>query len=148
MFIFIAFILFFYVHFFWSQKIYSRNYFFIFLIISLIIPFVSFVKMTEKDQWFKEMTLTLISLFHLILLLIVKIFYKLINDFLVRKNLLKRIYLGKQFTYVQWDSEVTEIEDWWDNQIATKPSWLDYFITYCLLFFPLLIAVVLKKWIL
>jgi hypothetical protein len=141
----IAFCLYFYIHFFWSQRIYTYNYFIIAIIVSFIIPAISYFQIKNKDYWFENMPLTTLSFIHLILLFFVKITYKKFNNFLIGKKLLNDFYLNKDFTYVQWDSDVVGIGPWWDEKIAKKPSWLDNIITFLLLIFPILVIIIIKK---
>jgi hypothetical protein len=147
LYIIISFCLFFYLHFFWTQKIYYYKYFAIAIIVSLVIPGISFFQIPVKKDWIENMLFTFLSFIHLILLLIVKISYKTINNFLIKNKMLNDVYSNKKFTYIQWHGDSVGDDFQWDEKNSTKPSWLDYVITYILLIFPILLIILIKKWI-
>ena len=141
--IFISFSLFFVIHFWFTQKIYSHNHFIIALLFSLVIPFTAFL-LINRDDWIKSLPLGLLVFIFVVLLFLVKRSYRQINKLLIRKNLIRKDYDEKDFTYVLWDSDVN-IPNWWDEKLASKPSWLDNFISFMLLILPILLMIVLKK---
>ena len=144
----IIFCLYFIIQFFFTQRIYSRNYFIAAIFFSLVIPTVSFFITDDTKYWLRQvLPLTLLISIYVILLIAVKLGYKKINTFLIKKTMIKKEYQGKDFTYVQWDGDVPSIPSWWDEKLASKPSWFDYFITYSLLFFPMLLLIPLSKWL-
>ena len=140
---FISFCLFFIVHFWFTQKIYSHNYFIIVLLFSLVILFVPLLTINKTD-WLKNFPLLLLVFIFVLILFVIKKMYKKLNKLLIRKNLIKKEYSGKDFTYVLWDSDVN-IPDWCDEKLALKPSWLDYILTYLLLILPILLLIPLGK---
>lgn len=81
-------------------------------------------------------------LINVLILFMIKKVYKKLNKLLVRKNLIKKEYVEKDFTYVYW-SEF--IDDWWDEKLASKPSWLDYILTFLLLILPVLLLIPVSK---
>jgi hypothetical protein len=140
---FISFCLFFIVHFWFTQKIYSHNYFIIVLLFSLVILFGPLLTINKTD-WQKNFPLLLLVFVFVLILFVIKKMYKKLNNLLIRKKLIKKEYSGKDFTYVLWDSDVN-IPDWWDEKLALKPSWLDYILTYLLLILPILLLIPLGK---
>lgn len=141
--IFVSFTLFFIIHFSFTQKIYSHNYFIITFLFSLVILFAPLFAIKKVD-WLENMPLLSLVFIFVMILFVIKRVYKKINKLLVRRNLIKKEYTGKDFTYVLWDSD-TNIPDWWDEKLASKPSWLDYILTYLLLILPILLAIPLSK---
>ena len=140
------FCLYFIIHFVFTQKIYSRNYFIVAITFSLIVPGISFFMANDKKYWLNQvLPLTLLNFFYIVLLIIVKIVYKNVNAFLIKKAMVKKEYSEKDFTYVMWDGDGI-IPSWWDEKLASKPSWLDYIITYSLFVFPILLLIVWGKW--
>jgi hypothetical protein len=141
----ISFCFYFIMQFFFTQKIYTYNYFILAFFVSLIIPVVSFFEVSDKNYWLKNMPVTFITFIFLILLIIIKIVYKRFNQFLIDKNVVKNEFRGKDFTYVLWEADVVGIENWWDEKLAVKPSWFDHFITLFLIITPLFLVVALGK---
>ena len=70
--------------------------------------------------------------------------YKSINDKLIKNNMVKAVHSNKDFTYILWDGDVPSLGHWWDGKLASVPSWLDYFFTYSLMVFPLLLVVLIN----
>jgi len=113
------------------------------LLFSLVILFGPLLTINKTD-WLKNFPLLLLVFIFVLILFVIKKMYKKLNKLLIRKNLIKKEYSGKHFTYVLWDSDVN-IPDWWDEKLALKPSWLDYILTYLLLIFPILLLIPLSK---
>jgi hypothetical protein len=132
------FFLFFVVNFFLTQVIYSKGYFWVFTVFSLLLPFALFL-FIKKETRFEYGAFGLIFFYFNILLILVKIAYKKINSFLIKVKMIKPKYAGKDFTYVLWDSD-TAIDDFWNEKLAGPPSWFDYLLTILLLMGPILIA--------
>jgi len=137
----VSFCLFFVIHFSLTQKIYSGNYFIIAFLFSVVFLFIPLLTIDKIDWWKGIPLLSLILIYVLILFIIKKVYIKL-NKLLVRKNLIKKEYVGKDFTYVFWSDF---IPDRWDEKLASKPSWLDYILTFFLLILPILLVIPLSK---
>ena len=116
--IFNSFSLFFVIHFWFTQKIYSHNHFIIALLFSLVIPFTAFL-LINRDDWIKSLPLGLLVFIFVVLLFLVKRSYRQINKLLIRKNLIRKDYDEKDFTYVLWDSDVN-IPNWWDEKTSIE----------------------------
>jgi len=137
----ISFCLFLITHFWFTQKIYSGNYFIIAFLFSLVILFIPLLTINKID-WWKGIPMLSLILINVLILFMIKKVYKKLNKLLVRKNLIKKEYVEKDFTYVYW-SEF--IDDWWDEKLASKPSWLDYILTFLLLILPVLLLIPVSK---
>ena len=129
--------LFFLLYFGFTQKIYSRNYFVITLLISLIPPIVYYFQVNDRSELIKRFLILSITFIFTILLLIVKLTYKRINQFLISKKLLKQQFAQKDFTYVF----IADFDEWWNEKLALAPSRLDYLITILLLLLPILLPI-------
>ena len=129
--------LFFLLYFGFTQKIYSRNYFVITLLISLIPPIVYYFQVNDRSELIKRFLILSITFIFTILLLIVKLTYKRINQFLISKKLLKQQFAQKDFTYVF----IRDFDEWWNEKLALAPSRLDYLITILLLLLPILLPI-------
>jgi hypothetical protein len=138
---FVSFFLFLIIHFLFTQKIYSGNYFIIAFLFSLVILFIPLLTINKID-WWKGIPMLSLILINVLILFMIKKVYKKLNKLLVRKNLIKKEYVEKDFTYVYW-SEF--IDDWWDEKLASKPSWLDYILTFLLLILPVLLLIPVSK---
>jgi hypothetical protein len=44
---------------------------------------------------------------------------------------------------LEWDSDINE--EWWDEKLATEPSWFDKLLSYMLLFLPMLLSIPVNK---
>ena len=134
----ITFSLFLILHFFYTQKIYFRSIFFILIVISLLLPIGFFFLSKEKDKLF-AVNFGLLIFYYMLLLWLIKICYKRLNQFLINKNLINMKFREKDFTYIISDGDI--IETWWDKS-AEPPSWLDYFFTILLFVLPLLLTII------
>ena len=128
---------FFIVHVFYTQKIYrsnSRR----FLIFSILFPviLILFSLDLNKDGLFKTIPFSCICFVYFILLRLLKVNYKALNNFFVQKNWVNKKYSDKVFTFVHFGD--VGIDDYWDEKTATPPSWLDKFITFSLFIIPIL----------
>ena len=111
----LSFLLYFIMYFGYTQKIYSRNYFIAAIIFSLAIPLISFFLTDDKQYWLRTvLPITLLNFIYVVVLIIVKIIYKNVNTFLIKKAMIKKEYSGKDFTYVMWDGDAsTRPSSWW-----------------------------------
>ena len=134
----ITFSLFLILHFFYTQKIYFRSIFFILIVISLLLPIGFFFLSKEKDKLF-AVNFGLLIFYYMLLLWLIKICYKRLNQFLINKNLINMKFREKDFTYIISDGDI--IETWWDKS-AEPPSWLDYFFSILLFVLPLLLTII------
>jgi len=82
---FISFCLFFIVHFWFTQKIYSHNYFIIVLLFSLVILFGPLLTINKTD-WLKNFPLLLLVFIFVLILFVIKKMYKKLNKLLIRKK--------------------------------------------------------------
>lgn len=136
----LSFLSFFFIQIVYSQKIYNKNYFGFLLIVSLIYPSISLLFIKEE----KIFTILLVSLLlplYALLLLLIKVFYRKINKFFIKRKIVNILYKDKDFTYVQWNSKNPTSPRWWDEKQASPPSFLDNFLTLLLLVLPILIII-------
>ena len=82
----------------------------------------------------------LIPFYYFVVLVFVKKFYKRINERLISKKYVDIKYLGKDFTYIFMDGDLPEKGVYWDEKLASKPSWLDHFFTHAIYIIPLIIC--------
>ena len=136
------FLLYFEIHFAWTQKIYSNNHFKFPVLLSITLPLIVFFISTTEYK-FRLIHFSLIIIYYLLLLRLVKHFYKKLNGYFVNKKLISSDFLNKDFTYVLWDGDVPSIGDWWNENLARKPSWLDQIITILLFILPILLALLI-----
>jgi hypothetical protein len=122
----------------WSQKVYSGGRFALLILISIIAACILLFFIPEK---FKIQTFHLSMLFsyYFVLLLILKSSYKAINKFFIDKKLTPIEFAEKDFTYVHWNSMNPTSPAWWDEKLASKPSWFDRILTLLIITVPLLI---------
>ena len=139
----VSFCLFLIIHFWFTQKIYSGNYFIIAFLFSLVILFAPLIT-TNKIDWREGILPQSLTFIYILILFVIKKIYKKLNNLLVSKNLIKKEYIGKDFTYVLWDSDIN-IPNWWDEKLASKPSLLDNCLTFLLLILPILLLIPLSK---
>lgn len=135
--LFVSYGLFFLLYFGFTQKIYSRNYFVITFLISLLPPIVFYFQVNDRSELTKRLLILSITFIFIILLFIVKLTYKRINQFLISKNLVKQQFAQKDFTYVF----IGDFDEWWNEKLALAPSRLDYLITILLLLLPILLPI-------
>ena len=135
-------IIFFCLQFFFTQNIYSKNYFIRLFVFAIIIPFSSFF--FGDDHKFLEINIGLIIFYYAIFLLLIKVLYKKINRGLIRKNLLNNEYADKDFTYTQWNSHNTSVPYWWEEKFAFRPSWLDRVLSVALIIIPFIIFIIIN----
>lgn len=134
----ISFLLYTCLHIFYSQIIYSKGYLKKFLIGTMLIPFIFFM-FSKHEKVITVINAGLICFYYILLLFIIKKTYKYINQKLIHKGFIDKAYSDKDFTYIQWDADLPATNDWWDEKIASKPSWLDRLITYIILLLPIVI---------
>ena len=132
----ISFAIFFCLHFFCTQTIYSKNYFLFSLIGTLLIP-VIFLFFFRQGKIILIVNAGLLSMYYMLLLLAIKSGYKKINKKFVQKGFIDGKYDDKDFTYVLWDGDIPTAGNWWNEKLASKPSWLDHLFTYALLIIPI-----------
>jgi len=137
----ISFCLFLITHFWFTQKIYSGNYFIIAFLFSLVILFAPLL-IINKIDWREDILPQSLTFIYVLILFVIKKTYKKLNNLLVSKNLIKKENIGKDFTYVLWSDH---IPNWWDEKLASKPSWLDNSLTFLLLILPILLLIPLSK---
>ena len=138
-------ILFFLVYFLGTQEIYSKNVF-NFLLTASILFSTAIYFLVDKIHRFDAVNIGLVFLHYTLMLILIKKFYRLINQFLIKKKLIKPNYTTKDFTHVIWD-DTPGVEDTWDENLATEPSRLDYFFSYLLLILPILISILIGSFV-
>ena len=132
-----------FVYFWWTQKIYSNNYFKILTLLSIMLIAVFYFITWDKYK-IVLLKFELVFVYYFVLLWSVRLFYKGLNEELIRKNIIDMSYKGKDFTYVWSDGEILA-DPWWDKKLAKKPSLLDHLITIMLGLLPLLLSGITSK---
>jgi hypothetical protein len=129
--------LFFLIHFSYTQKIYSNNSFKSFLVFVIIFPLLLLVfnLNQHKEDIVKLISFGAIFPIYYLLLLLLKKNYKKLNKYFIFKNWINEKYTDKDFTFVNGGDGI--ISEYWDEKLATKPSWLDNLITFLLLILPI-----------
>jgi len=132
----ISLIVFFIVHLFYTQIIYQNKFkqFFIFSILYFLL-LIGYSLNQNKIVLLNAISFGSICLIYYVLLRLLKIKYKAINSFFIRKNWVNKKYADKDFTFVYLDDGV--IDDYWDEKLATPPSWLDKMLTFLLSILPI-----------
>ncbi|HLO37189.1 MAG TPA: hypothetical protein VK173_01730 [Lacibacter sp.] len=132
-------LLFFIIHFFYTQIIYSTNRFIALAFFSVSIIALALVLSKSVDK-FAALSFSLIFLFYTILLWGTKKFYKNLNNFLIGKSFIDSKFKDKEFTYILWDGDLPGSGTWWDEKLASAPSRLDTTLTILLLILPILLS--------
>jgi hypothetical protein len=130
---------FFIVHMFYTQKIYLSNLR-PFLIFSIIFPVILILLSLDqsRNDLFKIIPFGSTCLVYYFLLRLLKANYTALNNFFIQKKWLHTKYANKDFTFVHLGDG--RIADFWDEKMASNPSWFDKFITFLLFALPILIA--------
>jgi hypothetical protein len=121
-----------FVLFFLTQKIYSKNWFSYLFLFSIAFPVVLFLIMKSENEQ-QIVWGSFVILIYSFLLSLIKLCYKKINAFLVKKNFVDNKFQNKDFTYV----EAGDYDDYWNEKLALEPSWLDKILSFLLLLLPL-----------
>jgi len=134
----ISMLIFFIIHLGYTQKIYSNNTHNFFLTFSVLFPavLITFNFYKDTEDLLKVISFSSVFLIYYMLLLLIKKTYTRINNYLVAKKWINKGFQNKNFTFVHWDDIIT---DYWDEKLATKPSWFDKLVTFLLLILPLLV---------
>jgi len=122
-----------------TQFIYTRlKYIIVGFVIAILLPLclgvLTIIKMNPI-----HLNACFFSAYYFVLLLILKINYKRINEYLISKGLLSLEYLKKDFTFVCWDGDLPGSGIWWDNKLSSKPSSLDSTLTLLILILPVML---------
>lgn len=126
-----------------TQKIYSSDHFTTLLIFATLFPVVLIflnLDLTREDL-LKLIAGSSIFLVYYLLLLLLKKQYKKLNTFLISKKLINGRYADKDFTFVHRQSGTGSV--YWDEELTTKPSWLDGLLTFLLFALPMLSMVII-----
>ncbi len=138
----IIFVVFLIINFFYTQRIYNSGkvllMLFFFGIVS--IPIAYFINIKEYE-FMQKLNFLLLLFYYLLLLFIIKLTYKTIINFFCSYKLVDKKNVNKDFTYVLWVSDVGGAEEYWDENLAHKPIWVDEIITLLLIVIPILIVV-------
>ena len=135
-----VFLLFVYINLSWTQTIYSKSKFIYLTLLSIAVPIITFV-LSKNDSKVAAINFGFIIFNYTWLLWLVKKTYKRLNSYLIDKKLINVGFATKDFTHVQWDGDNATVGDWWDEKMATKPSWLDQVITLTLLILPISLTI-------
>jgi len=120
----------------------------LFFALSLVTPFIIFVLFGRHKQFLVMINAGLICFYYIVLLFLVKLNYKKINNAFIKKGLIEEEYNNKDYTYVFWDGDIPTVGSWWNEKLASKPSWLDHVITYTSFLIPIIIFWFLNTFIL
>ena len=138
-------ILFFVLHFFATQRLYSTKHFYKILVLMLLLSLTIFILLDKRYPELKFQFSAFLIFHYGILLLMIKLSYRKINLSFIRNHWITTTFAGKDFTYVTHAYQGLG-DDIWEKKYASKPSWLDYIFSYCLLFVPVLLML-LTMWI-
>ena len=131
--------LYFIVQYFFTQLFYSKyNISFLFLL-SVGIP-IAMLYFSPRQEWFVSLLYTTGLFYYSLLLLAIKVFYKKFNSFLIKHHKIKDEFTGKGFTYVTYHKGIYYRGHSWDEDLATKPSWLDHALSWTLTLLPIIIV--------
>ena len=133
----VSFVILFCFYFLCSQIIYSKNYFTFLFIITLSLPLI-FLLFFKNEKMLVIINTGLLCFYYSLLLFLIKKGYKKINKKFIQQGLIDVEYSNKDFTYVLWDGDIPTVGNWWNEKLASKPSWLDHLFTYLLLIIPIL----------
>ena len=124
-----------------TQKIYNNNKLHILLLFGLLFPcmVIIFNFNQPAENLFKIISSGCIFLIYYLLLVIIKKHHQIFLPFLVRKNLINNKYIGKDFTFTLWDGNGSFL-NYRKERALNESTRVDKFITYFLLFFPLISA--------
>ena len=136
--------LFFGLYFFTTQKIYRSKYFFWITVLGGCVAILSFLLLSHKYAETKIPFATFLTLYYLLLLVLIKMTYKKLNNHFISKKWVDNSFSHKDFTYVTHAYEGIG-NDIWDNRRAFKPSRLDYILSYGLFFGPMLLLLLTLK---
>ncbi len=135
-----VFFLFFIIYFFQTQEIYSKDRFKYLFLISLAIPGLLFF-VAADDKKLDTLNYGLLIFYYTLLLWLIKINYKRVNQFFVDRKLVDINFSNKDFTlsiYSDYD------DDTWDEKLSSPPSWLDKVLSYLLLILPVLFIILVN----
>lgn len=125
-----------------AQKIYLSNKIILFGLISLLHAFLVSIYFRQAEYSFKStFIMSLIIFFNFLNIFLIKIFYKKINNFLIRKKIVKPIHLNKDFTHVSWDSDISGSSDNWDESRSLPPSGFDKFLSIIIIILPIIVTI-------
>ena len=128
------------LQYFFTQIFYSKNKILIPFIAACCVPvIVYFIPITE--QKIEGVLDSLSILYYSIILFLIKKYYLKFNHFLIKNNRLKKIFSGKDFTYVSYHKGIFDRGNSWDEELASNPSWLDHILTATLIIFPIALVV-------
>ena len=128
-------VLFFGVYYFRTQKIYSKGNLLVYFLLAIASSFI-FYQIVPDDIKLTTLNLSSISLYYVAILIIIKKNYKILNQFLVDRKIIKEAFLGKEFTFT-FNSDFDEI---WDETLSSQPSLLDHILKFCLVLLPVFIV--------
>lgn len=133
----IVFIVYFFAHYFLTQRIYSNNYFLFSLLIAGAIPALSYFFLQGQ----KGLIITILAIafpLYIVILWLIKKLYRNLNHFLIRHNLVSLVFKNKEFTYIMHN--IATVDATASQKKIIDPSWLDDFLSVALFTFPLILT--------
>ena len=149
--IYIIFFVYFFIQYFFTQTIYSKNKFVLLFIFSFAILCFTFFLDVPFFRENRKLVIALgtIPLFYCITLFTIKRNYSSLNHFFIAKKWVSQNNIDKDFTYFLWSQnfywpqgKFTSFH-WWDEKLAKKPTMLDRLLTGFVLFFPFILSIAL-----
>jgi hypothetical protein len=132
-------VVFFALHFFATQGLYRSRYFYGVQIVMFSVSIVLFFILDKKYPELKFQFSAFLVFHYSFLLVLIRLSYRSLNMALVKRHCISSAFIDKDFTYVTHAFEGLG-DDIWDRKQASKPSWLDYFLSYSLLFVPIFLT--------
>ena len=125
------------LQYFFTQQFYSKwNISILFLIVSCL-PLIIFFISTKQER-VENLLYCLAFFYYTILLYLVKKQYRNLNSFLIAHKRIKEKFQNKGFTYVHYHKGIFDRGNSWDEEFATRPSWLDHALSFSLILLPII----------
>jgi hypothetical protein len=127
-----------------TQRVYRGRNLELWMILSLLFPVMIFYFVRPPLQA-QALNWSMLLFYYFGFLLLIKRNYRKINHFLIEKDMVSKKFKDKEFTYVHWNSMDPSSTSWWDEELAGKPSWFDYLLTFFLFTVPFLLSVIFYR---
>lgn len=138
----ISFIIFLLLNLIFTQRIYQSKRIIFYGALSFFLAFIASHYFRNENHSFRStLIMNLLTFFYFLNIFLIKIFYKRINNFLIRKKIVNVKYLNKDFTHVSWDGDLPGSSDGWDENRALPPSGLDKILSICIIIFPIIVTI-------
>lgn len=108
------------------------------LIISVFLPICLILLSVIKPK-ITYLNACFFTAYYFLFLLVVKINYRRINEYLKSKGFVTDDYLEKDFTFVNWDGDLPGSGFWWNTKLSSNPSKLDTVLTVLILIIPIIL---------